>query len=677
MMTSYQARKNEVLGLYEKFDQLMKEEKNLRTNKTGESTWDKSLLKIEKKVGRIQANEFNLMVAGEAKSGKSTFINAYLGVELLPSDVKQCTSTIIEIKHGEKFLVQAEYANGRSRKFDTENEAKDFLKKNAALDDDYRDIPVPIINNDILIKAKGVEISNSVINELLKKPEVEQANIYGLSNADYKEKIQKYIKEKKDNWEGIVTKIEVIYPLHDDMKGIKIIDSPGIGALGAVGSITTDFIKEVDSIIFLKTLTGQALESASFNQFKEECQRQFLNKNSSLFLIFTRAGDLSPNDFRRLQEEAKKQFKDFDEKKILFVDSKAEIYANQFSKVDDIVSEKKRMKTDEDWDGLLARIYDDNEDEHGGKDGFIRKLRDVSRFQMVSDALDTFGRKAALESLKSLLHDIDDVYNKLIGTFYRDIDLYREVDMEEMNKKIEKHVREIENIKYKISNDANEIQNKFNGDEGVIIKKTENGKDEFRKRISRIRGGSEDSFRNLELESSRMIGEFDKFKDDILREVVAEFDQKLLDNSGGHFSFTETFKPHFTKEDFDFIREKCKDKAKVVERIEEGRTIKKVKERIIFSSEKHYQLVKKDIERRLDDITLDLAEYLFRCVDETKKKYVTNLIENMKTVKKELDGIKQEKTTAEDKLRKAKELENFVKQVEIARQDAEKIKGGM
>ena len=42
------------------------------------------------------------MVLGEAKSGKSTFINAYLGVNLLPTGILQCTSSIIKIKYGEK-----------------------------------------------------------------------------------------------------------------------------------------------------------------------------------------------------------------------------------------------------------------------------------------------------------------------------------------------------------------------------------------------------------------------------------------------------------------------------------------------------------------------------------------------------------------------------------------------
>ena len=43
------------------------------------------------KAGRVREDRFTIIVAGESKSGKSTFINAYLGIELLPMDVKQCT----------------------------------------------------------------------------------------------------------------------------------------------------------------------------------------------------------------------------------------------------------------------------------------------------------------------------------------------------------------------------------------------------------------------------------------------------------------------------------------------------------------------------------------------------------------------------------------------------------
>ena len=69
-------------------------------------------------------------------------------------DVKQCTSAIVEIKYGESFSVGATYADERPTKVITDDEeARELLQKNAALDDEYRDIPVPTINSEILVKS--------------------------------------------------------------------------------------------------------------------------------------------------------------------------------------------------------------------------------------------------------------------------------------------------------------------------------------------------------------------------------------------------------------------------------------------------------------------------------------------------------------------------------------------
>lgn len=86
------------------------------------------------------------------------------------------------------------------------------MKKNAALDDDYRDIPVPTINSEILVKsglrarAKGAQITVSYaeVEAMLKSPEVQGANIHNL--PDYNKKIRAYIEARKNSWQDIVTK---------------------------------------------------------------------------------------------------------------------------------------------------------------------------------------------------------------------------------------------------------------------------------------------------------------------------------------------------------------------------------------------------------------------------------------------------------------------------------------
>ena len=139
MVTDYQSRKNEVLDSYNKVEELITE-LQAYAQKMGlpdpTERMGNLLSDIRGKAERVKADRFNIMVAGESKSGKSTFINAYLGVELLPMDVKQCTSAIVEIKRGEMFSVNATYADGRIKKISGAEDAHAFPTKNAALNDE-------------------------------------------------------------------------------------------------------------------------------------------------------------------------------------------------------------------------------------------------------------------------------------------------------------------------------------------------------------------------------------------------------------------------------------------------------------------------------------------------------------------------------------------------------------
>ena len=334
MVVDYKSRKNEVLESYSKLEALMTDLQDY-SRKVGlpEPVKNDALIRdIRNKAGKVKEDRFNIMIAGEAKSGKSTFINAYLGVELLPMDVKQCTSAITKIKYGKEFSVVATYAGGYQKTITGEEDAREFLKKNAALDDAYRDIPVPTINNEILVKsgyrAKGKDVPifilEAEVEAMLKSPAVQGANIYGLS--DYNERIKQYIDEKKNSWQDIVTEIEILFPFGEDLHGIEIIDSPGVCTRGGVAEITSKYIKNADAIIFLKPIVGQSLESEQFSQFMDNAS--VARNKKALFLVLTHIAAKSEADLRRLEDEAYKQFSGkIDAQHILFVDSKAELYS--------------------------------------------------------------------------------------------------------------------------------------------------------------------------------------------------------------------------------------------------------------------------------------------------------------------------------------------------------------
>jgi len=145
MLTNYHERKKEVLNEYDEFVNKIKRLENTFVDAglpSPISQFKSSLDDAKRKSENIRIDRFRLMIVGEAKSGKSTFINAYLGVELLPMDVKQCTSSIVEIKYGSEFRLVATFADGKQEQHDGEIDIRSFLKTNAALDDQRRKVNI-------------------------------------------------------------------------------------------------------------------------------------------------------------------------------------------------------------------------------------------------------------------------------------------------------------------------------------------------------------------------------------------------------------------------------------------------------------------------------------------------------------------------------------------------------
>lgn len=688
MVVDYKSRKNEVLSSYDTVEELITELRDYaeKINLPDPTEHLGTLLAdIRGKAEKVKADRFNIMIAGESKSGKSTFINAYLGVELLPMDVKQCTSSIVEIKYGEAFSVRATYADGRQITITGDEEARDFLKKNAALDDDYRDIPVPTINSEILIKsglrarAKGAQItvSNAEVEAMLKSPEVQGANIHNL--PDYNKKIRAYIEARKNNWQDIVTKIEVMFPFGEDLRGIEIIDSPGVCARGGVAEITSQYIENADAIIFLKPVSGQALESTQFNQFMKNASVE-RNKNA-LFLVLTRATNVTEADLRRLEEEAHKQFSNLDERNFLIVDSKAELYAKKFSAVENIVDELRRLNENGTLDDFVTKAYFETNGMFGSGDtqDFIDKLKEKSRFKQVYDALNIFGRKAHYLLLAALLDSINNLYAKLWNDMNSRIDMFKQKaeDPTELAKKIAEVKQDLDIIQNKMSRGVDGVVRRFRGDEGIIRTEAEAAVKDFLASVGKIAPDSSDAFNQLEWLSLKKIDQFKELTERVQHQVVAEFDEALVALSDKSSIPFESLKPDFTEDTFKQIKEKTKSKAYETRSYEDGVTFKKTHTYSEYVQNKHFDIIKKDILRRLDELKNDLIANLEDFVENIRTKYIAELANNARGKKNELDAIMEAKATAEQIRDIIQELSAKADRIASVRAEANKIKGGI
>lgn len=262
---------------------------------------------------------FTLAVVGKMSSGKSTFINALVGQEILPTGHFQTTSAITYIEHGDSLEMTVVYADGHESTFS--KDIKNVLKKIVAIPEEYHDLPI----NDLNRLISG----DDGVTEILKKKEgIEARTDCPVVSADV---WKKYIlsHSKKD----IAKEVRIKIPMSEEFHGWRIVDTPGIGAIGGIQDETKVLFskvddngnKFVDAIILLQSGVDN-IEDETTKRFAKETIQQLTNDaKKRLFFVLTHA---SEGAFRSYKDEILNKAKalyaipfNIPEERILFVDS--------------------------------------------------------------------------------------------------------------------------------------------------------------------------------------------------------------------------------------------------------------------------------------------------------------------------------------------------------------------
>ncbi len=641
MVSNYMKMKKNILFSYEKFLDEVQKWKNDQPK-----AYDPSLKWLEKEKVNIEQDKFLLMVAGEAKSGKSTFINAYLGKDILPMDVKQCTSAIVKIRYGEKYKLIATYADNHSDILEDEAAIKRFLRENAAIDDKYRDIPIPSINYGFLMKIKAKPILEPEIQDLLKG--LKNENIHNLTDQEYERKIRGYIKEKHSHWQEIVKTIEIQYPFEDaDMKGIVIVDTPGVNAEGRIGDLTNQYIENENAIMFLKPLMGQALESSSFKKFLETHSAN-RNKNA-IFLILTRAANETENHINRLMEEAYLQYPGINKAQIIPVDSKVEMFANKVAsytteEIQKYLMEKSNSKELESF--LLLPWFNAN----GDRDKYINGLRELSRFSSIDDALNRFAHKAQYIALSEFSDKMIRVIQAVQAEMKECITLNQEKakDPKELEQKLRNLRRELEGLRSKWNRKAEEFTSQYTDVHGIIDQEADAIIKSYENEILKIDPDSHTSVEELESITRDKIHTFLEFKKELQNKIVGKCDKELLNVSKTAKIPYLSIKPDLTESDMAAIIEESREDAHETEYYTTGITFETTHSRSIFSQSKFYGLVKNSIERRLNTIREDAGKDLREFAINTITIYQNEISNNIQNKQKEYKVLETEKKSADE-----------------------------
>ena len=186
---------------------------------------------------RVEADNFKVLVLGEFKRGKSTFINAMLGEEILPAYARPCTAIINEIK--------------------------------------WADSPVALLHYPAAADGTTPQPKSVAVKEL-------EQYVTIRDGMPEKEAIRSIAYDK----------VELFWPLDLCRNGVEIIDSPGLNEHEIRQKVTMDYLSTVDAILFV--LSCEVLGSQSELDVIDNTLRSMGHKD--LFFICNRYNMIRPKE---------------------------------------------------------------------------------------------------------------------------------------------------------------------------------------------------------------------------------------------------------------------------------------------------------------------------------------------------------------------------------------------
>ncbi|MGB3494505.1 MAG: dynamin family protein [Elainellaceae cyanobacterium] len=137
--------------------------------KSGKLALDPVITDLNTASGNLSSDVFRLLVLGDMKRGKSTFLNALMGEKLLPTDVNPCTAVLTVLRYGPEKQVTVHFNDGKvpeTLSFDAFKQRYTIRPEQAKkLEDEgvqaFPDVEYAVVDYPLELLEKGVEIIDS------------------------------------------------------------------------------------------------------------------------------------------------------------------------------------------------------------------------------------------------------------------------------------------------------------------------------------------------------------------------------------------------------------------------------------------------------------------------------------------------------------------------------------
>ena len=385
---------------------------------------------------------FTLAVVGKVSSGKSTFINALLGCkDLLPTGHDQTTCGVTYIEYGETPEVSIMFGDGHKVVITDDISRK--IKAYVAIPEKYHHLPVNNIDDMIMggFSFDKIWAVRSQLEEETLCPPIEKALL------------KEYVgnRSKKD----IAVEVRMKYPFNEELKGWRIIDTPGIGAIGGIETRTKQLLatqkedgsREVDAIIFLQN-GSQTLDQTDTKKFVKEQLDNFTESDKDrLFYVLTHSGS---SDFIT-HKESKIDFinQNYGDKiKVLtYADSLLYTFLTDLEGSDVSLDEYDDFEQPDDWavdewDAVMGILYQAKRNlkkTHNSfnHDTMLRTVKGWSHFEELKNEINRFAKNEKQKTLRDLFNLIATDYLAFVNQLDNDKKLVGG-NMDSINEEIRK-----------------------------------------------------------------------------------------------------------------------------------------------------------------------------------------------------------------------------------------------
>ncbi|MEG3839127.1 dynamin family protein [Microcoleus sp. herbarium14] len=138
-------------------------------NQADHATFVREIQDLELATKNLREGVFRLLVLGDMKRGKSTFLNALIGENLLPSDVNPCTAVLTIIRYGQQKQVTIYFNDGKPPEvldFDTFKscytiDPKESKKLEDSKEQAFPDVEYAVVEYPLPLLENGVEVVDS------------------------------------------------------------------------------------------------------------------------------------------------------------------------------------------------------------------------------------------------------------------------------------------------------------------------------------------------------------------------------------------------------------------------------------------------------------------------------------------------------------------------------------